>query len=104
MRAHGNTLLLAALVVGLSPTFALVTLCISAAASILPITPGGAIAGVGATSVVLVALGVTGKQAVNFSFAAGLLLTTTALAAATVTLIGSLLLTFRRRHAGVAVA
>ena len=103
MRALGNTLLLAALGVGFSPTFALVILCMSAAASILPITAGGAIASVGATSVVLVALGVGGKQAVNFSLAAGLLLTTTALLAATVGVIGSLLLTFRRRHAGVAV-
>ncbi|TMK61527.1 MAG: hypothetical protein E6G14_12215 [Actinobacteria bacterium] len=103
MRALGNTLLLAALGVGFSPTFALVILCMSAAASILPITAGGAIAGVGATSVVLVALGVAGKQAVNFSLAAGLLLTTSALVAATAGVAGSLLLTFRRRHNGVAV-
>jgi hypothetical protein len=50
MRALGSTLLLWALGVGFSPTFALIILCLAAAASILPITAGGAIAGVGATS------------------------------------------------------
>ena len=98
MRATGNTLLLAALGVGFSPSFALVILCLSAAASILPITAGGAMVGVGATSGVLVALGVSGDRAVNFSLSSGLLLTTTALIAALVGVVGSLVLTYRRRR------
>jgi hypothetical protein len=103
MRATGNTLLLAALGVGFSPTFALVILCMSAAASILPITAGGAIAGVGATSAVLIALGASGEQAVNFSLAAGLLLTGTALIAAIAGITSSVFFTLRRRHALVAL-
>jgi Lysylphosphatidylglycerol synthase TM region len=103
MRAFGNTLLLAALGVGFSPTFALVILCMSAAASILPITAGGAIAGVGATSTVLLALGASGTEAVNFSLAAGLLLTTCALIAAIAGVSGSVFMTLRRRHAGIAL-
>ena len=53
MRALGSALLLSALGVGFSPTLALVILCMAAAASIFPITAGGAIVGVGATSGVL---------------------------------------------------
>ena len=49
-RALGSALLLSALGVGFSPPLALVILCMAAAASILPITAGGAIVGVGATS------------------------------------------------------
>lgn len=98
MRATGNTLLLAALGVGFSPSFALVILCLSAAASILPITAGGAMVGVGATSAVLVGLGVSGDRAVNFSLSSGLLLTTCALIAAVVGIAGSLVLTYRRRR------
>src|SRR6185437_3464480 len=63
-RALGSALLLSALGVGFSPTFALVILCMSAAASILPFTAGGAIVGVGATSGVLLALGVPTREAV----------------------------------------
>jgi hypothetical protein len=103
MRVVGNTLLLASLGLGFSPTYALVILCMSAAASILPITAGGAIVGVGATSGVLVALGVSGEVAVNFSLAAGLLLTSSALVAALAGVTGSLFLTMRRRHAGAAL-
>jgi hypothetical protein len=103
MRALGNTLLLAALGVGFSPTFALVVLCMSAAASILPITAGGAIASVGATSAVLLALGTSGSQAVNFSLAAGMLLTGCALVAAVAGITGSVFLTLRRRHAALAI-
>ena len=47
----------------------------AAAASILPITAGGAIVGVGATSGVLLALGVSRGAAINFSLASGMLLT-----------------------------
>jgi hypothetical protein len=97
-RALGSTLLLSALGVGFSPTFALVILCMAGAASILPITAGGAIVGIGATSGVLLALGVGRTAAVNFSLASGLLLTTCALIAAGAGLTVSLALTVRRRR------
>jgi uncharacterized membrane protein YbhN (UPF0104 family) len=98
MRALGNTLLLWALGVGFSPGIALLILCLSAAASILPITAGGAIVGVGATSGVLLAVGVPTRAAVNFSLASGLLLTSSALVAAFVGAGVSLLLTVNRRR------
>jgi hypothetical protein len=69
----------------------------SGAMSILPITAGGAVAGMGTTAGVLFALGVTKGVAVNFSLASGLVLTGAALAAAALGLSGSLLLTFRAR-------
>jgi uncharacterized membrane protein YbhN (UPF0104 family) len=97
-RALGNALLLWALGVGFSPTFALVILCMAAAASILPITAGGAVVGVGATSGVLLALGVPTRAAINFSLASGLLLTSTALVAAVVGVSGSLLFALNRRR------
>ena len=100
MRALGSTLLLSALGVGWSPSLALVILCMAAAASILPITAGGAIVSVSATSGVLLALGVTQNAAINFSLASGILLTGTALAAAVIGVGGSLFLTLRRRHFG----
>jgi uncharacterized membrane protein YbhN (UPF0104 family) len=81
-RALGSTLLLAALGVGFSPTLALVVLCLSAAASLIPIASGGAIANVSATAAILLALGVHKEQAINFSLASGLLLCSSALAAA----------------------
>jgi hypothetical protein len=98
MRALGNTLLLWALGVGFSPTFALVILCLAAAASILPITAGGAIASIGATSGILVALGVPTRAAVNFSLASGLLLTSTALVAAVIGVSGSVIFALGRRR------
>lgn len=104
-RAVGNTLLLCALGLGFSPTLALVVLCMSAAASILPITAGGAVVGVGATSGVLLALGVPTREAVNFALASSLLLTSSALAAAAIGISGSVLLAANRRRllgAGVA--
>src|SRR5438132_4461665 len=55
-RALGSTLLLAALGVGFSPPLALVVLCLSAAASLIPIASGGAIANVSATAAILLAL------------------------------------------------
>jgi hypothetical protein len=90
--------LLCALDVRFSPTLALVVVCLSAAASILPITAGGAVAGIGATAGVLVLLGVPKEPAVNFSLASGLLLTTAALVAAAVGLAASLVLVLRRRR------
>jgi uncharacterized membrane protein YbhN (UPF0104 family) len=98
MRATGNTLLLVAFGVGFSPTLALVVICMSAAASILPITAGGAIVSIGATSGVLVGLGVSSGHAINFSLASGLLITSAALVAAAAGMTGSLVLTLRRRH------
>ncbi len=98
MRALGNTLLLWALGVGFSPAFALVVLCLAAAASILPITAGGAIASIGATSGVLLALGVPTRVAINFSLASGLLLTSTALVAAIIGVSGSIIYALGRRR------
>ena len=100
----GNTFLLWALGVGFSPAFALVVLCLAAAASILPITAGGAIASIGATSGVLLALGVPIRAAVNYSLASGLLLTSTALVAAIIGVSGSLIFALgRRRLVGIDV-
>ena len=98
MRALGGTLLLSALGAGFSPSFALVVICLAAATSILPLTAGGALVNIGATSVVLLALGVTPQAAINFSLASGMLLTFSALAAAIVGAAVSLLLTVQRRH------
>jgi hypothetical protein len=103
-RALGSALLLSALGVGSgsSVRLALVILCMAAAASILPITAGGAIVGIGATSGVLLALGVTRQAAINFSLASGMLLTISALIAAAIGVGGSLVLTLQRRHPGSA--
>jgi hypothetical protein len=103
-RALGSTFLLSALGVRFSPTLALVVVCVSAATAILPITAGGAVAGMGTTAGVLFALGVSKNVALNFSLASGLLLTSAALIAAGVGLSGSLALTFRARRALAAKA
>jgi hypothetical protein len=97
-RALGSALLLSALGVRFSPTLALAVLCMSAATAILPITAGGAVAGMGTTAGVLFALGVSHSVAVNFALASGLLVTGAALAATALGLSGSLLL--RSAHAG----
>jgi len=81
-RALGSTLLLAALGIGFSPKLALVVLCLSAAASLIPVASGGAVANVSATAAVLLALGVHKEQAINFGLASGLLLCGTAAVAA----------------------
>ncbi len=99
-RAVGSALLLSSLGVGSSPTLALVILCMAAAASILPITAGGAIVSVGATSGVLLALGVSQDAAINFSLASGMLLTVSALTAAVIGVGGSLCITVQRRRLG----
>jgi Lysylphosphatidylglycerol synthase TM region len=101
-RAFGSTLLLAALGVGFSPTLALVVLCLSAAASLIPVASGGAVANVGATAAVLLALGVHSGQAINFSLASGLLLCGTAAAAAAVGVAASLVAGLRARTVTVA--
>jgi hypothetical protein len=91
-------MLLWALGVGFSPTFALVIMCMAAATSIVPITAGGAIVSIGATSGVLLALGVPARAAINFSLASGLLLTSTALVAAVAGVSGSVFFAFNRRR------
>lgn len=81
-RAVGSVLLLSALGLRFSPATALAVLCLSAAAGVIPLTAGGAVAGVGATIGILLALGVGKDVAINFSLASGLLLVTSASAAA----------------------
>jgi hypothetical protein len=98
MRVVGCTLLLSALGAGFSPSFALVVICLAAATSILPITAGGAIVNIGTTSMVLLALGVTPRAAINYSLASGMLLTLSALVAAAVGAAASVLFTMQRRR------
>jgi uncharacterized membrane protein YbhN (UPF0104 family) len=81
-RAFGSAVLLSALGFHFSPTTALCVLCLSAAAGVVPITAGGLVVSVGATAGILLALGVGKDIAINFSLASGLLLTTSASAAA----------------------
>jgi hypothetical protein len=81
-RGAGTALLLSALGYAFSPTTALCVLCLSAAAGVVPITSGGAVASLGATVGILFALGVGKNVAINFSLASGLLLVTSATAAA----------------------
>jgi uncharacterized membrane protein YbhN (UPF0104 family) len=81
-RAVGSALLLSALGFAFSPATALCVLCLSAAAGVVPITAGGAVANAGATAGVLFALGVGKDIAINFSLASTLLLITSATAAA----------------------
>jgi len=81
-RAVGSVLLLNALGFAFSPKTALCVLCLSAAAGVIPITAGGAVANVGATAGILLALGVGRDVAINFSLASGLLLVTSASGAA----------------------
>jgi hypothetical protein len=89
-RALGSTLLLSALGLAFTPTTALCVICLSAAAGVVPITAGGAIANVGATAAILFALGVGKDVAINFSLASGFLLVTSAIAAALCGLVLSL--------------
>jgi Lysylphosphatidylglycerol synthase TM region len=81
-RALGSALLLSALGFAFSPTTALCVICLGAAAGVIPITAGGAIANLGATAGILLALGVGKNLAINFSLASGLLLVTGASTAA----------------------
>jgi uncharacterized membrane protein YbhN (UPF0104 family) len=99
-RAVGSVLLLSALGYRFSPSTTLCVLCLSAAAGVIPITAGGAVANLGATAGILLALGVGKDIAINFSLASGLLLVTSATAAALsgyAVSIGTR--TFARRHA-----
>jgi hypothetical protein len=97
-RAFGSTMLLAALGVGFSPEIALVVLCLSAAASLIPIASGGAIANVSATAAILLALGVHKEQAINFGLASGLMLCGTAAVAALAGVSASLVTGYRARQ------
>jgi uncharacterized membrane protein YbhN (UPF0104 family) len=81
-RAIGSALLLSALGFRFSPSTTLCVLCLSAAAGVIPITAGGAAANLTATAGILLALGVGKNVAINFSLASGLLLITSASAAA----------------------
>jgi uncharacterized membrane protein YbhN (UPF0104 family) len=99
-RALGSTLLLAALGVGFSPTLALVVLCLSAAASLIPIASGGAVANVSATAAILLALGVHKEAAINFGLASGLLLCGTAAVAAVVGVAASVAIGLRAQLIG----
>ena len=81
-RAVGSALLLSALGFAFSPTTALCVLCLSAASGVVPITAGGAVVNMGATVGILFALGVGRDTAINYSLASGLLLITSASAAA----------------------
>jgi uncharacterized membrane protein YbhN (UPF0104 family) len=81
-RAIGSVLLLSALGFHFAPGTALAVLCLSAAAGVIPVTAGGAVASLGATAGILLALGVGKDVAINFSLASGLLLVTSASAAA----------------------
>jgi len=101
-RAFGSTLLLAALGIGFSPKLALVVLCLSAAASLIPIASGGAVANVSATAAVLLALGVHKEQAINFGLASGLLLCVTAAVAALAGITASLVSGGRARQLAAA--
>src|SRR5581483_11265797 len=83
-RAVGSVLLLSALGFHFAPATTLCVLCLSAAAGVIPITAGGVAANVGATAAILLALGVGRDIAINFSLASGLLLVTSASAAAAV--------------------
>ena len=67
------------------------------AASLLPITTGGAIVNVSMTASILLALGIGKDQAINFGLASGLLLCGTALLAALVGVTLSLTNSLRAR-------
>jgi uncharacterized membrane protein YbhN (UPF0104 family) len=97
-RALGSTCLLMALGTSFSPQIAIVVLCLAAAAAVIPVTSGGAVAGMGATAAILLALGASKEVAINFSLASATLLTLAALTAALVGLTSSLVVGFRGRQ------
>jgi hypothetical protein len=80
-RAFGSAALLSALGFAFSPEAALAVICLGAAAAVIPITSGGAVANVGAAGAILLALGVGKDIAINFSLASGLLLVISAVVA-----------------------
>ncbi len=80
-RAFGSAALLSALGFRFSPQTALAVICLGAAAAVIPITSGGAVANAGAAAAILLALGVGKDIAINFSLASGLILVMSAVAA-----------------------
>ena len=102
-RAVGSVLLLSALGFHFAPATVLAVLCLSAAASVLPVTAGGAVASLGATVGILLALGVGKDVAINFSLASGLLLATSASAAALAGVAVSVGMAAVTRHRATAV-
>ena len=102
-RAVGSVLLLSALGFHFSPATVLAVLCLSAAAGVLPVTAGGAVVGLGATAGILLALGVGKNVAINFSLASGLLLVTTASAAALAGVVISVGMAAVTRHRATAL-
>jgi hypothetical protein len=98
-RAFGSTCLLMALGTGFSPEIAIVVLCLAASAAVIPVTAGGAVAGMGATAAILLALGASKDVAINFSLASATLLTLAALTAAGVGLASSFWVALRGRRA-----
>ncbi len=105
-RAFGSAALLSALGLSFEPTTALVVICLAAAASVIPITSGGAIVNAGAAAAILFALGVGRDIAINFSLASAILLVMSALAAAAAGVIASLTIAVlaRRNRAQPGVA
>ena len=89
IRVVGSAALLRALGFSFSPQSALVVICLSAAAGVVPITSGGAVVNAGAAAGILLALGVGREVAINFSLASGLLLVLAALAASMCGLLAS---------------
>ena len=98
IRAIGSVLLLSALGSHFAPATALAVLCLSAAAGVIPVTAGGAVASVGATAGILLALGVGKDIAINFSLASGLLIVTSASAAALAGVVVSVGMAAMTRH------
>ncbi|HEU5211697.1 MAG TPA: lysylphosphatidylglycerol synthase domain-containing protein [Gaiellaceae bacterium] len=97
-RALGSTCLLMALGTGFTPRLAIVVLCLAAAAAVIPVTAGGAVAGMGATAAILLALGTSKNVAINFSLASATLLTLAALTAALIGVTGSVVVGVRGRQ------
>jgi uncharacterized membrane protein YbhN (UPF0104 family) len=89
-RAFGSAALLSALGFRFSPQTALAVICLGAAASVIPITSGGAVVNAGAAAAILLALGVGKDVAINFSLASGLILVTSAVAASICGVLASL--------------
>jgi uncharacterized membrane protein YbhN (UPF0104 family) len=100
-RAFGSAALLSALGFPFSPEAALAVICLGAAASVIPITSGGAVVNAGAAAGVLLALGVGKDIAINFSLASGLLLVLSAVAASICGVLASLAIRFVARNASV---
>jgi uncharacterized membrane protein YbhN (UPF0104 family) len=95
IRAFGSAALLSALGLSFSPSAALSVICLGAAASVIPITSGGAVVNAGAATGILLALGVGKNIAINFSLASGLLIVVSALTAGFLGVLGSLALRAR---------